>query len=311
MTRVGPHKLKIGIRLRLIDTFQVAKKGNFMGDELVGRTWAKYLERREDVERADVYPAEGPVADDLDVLIHFSPFLEKPDGVPHFWYMQNAYRWQDHPEGTEAVFEGAKGDFMGFAFTSERLRDACAPGVVIPFATDPEFFYPQVKPEFEFPVSFVGNDIRTKTDNRRFVRPAIRRGLVIYGNGWKKRPYRGVHRGKLPMPDLPAVYSSTQVNLNFTLEEHVTYDTINLRIFDSLACMGFMLSDPVDSIEPTFGDAVAITTGGWDMRRQLKRFLADPAECQRRAKIGYELVLAKHTYAHRMDTLVDYLHQLL
>ena len=35
----------------------------------------------------------------------FNPFLEKAEGISNVWYMQSAYRKQDYPEGTVAVFE--------------------------------------------------------------------------------------------------------------------------------------------------------------------------------------------------------------
>jgi hypothetical protein len=177
------HKLKIGLRLLALDTFNTKNSENFQGDELIGRNWVMFLERRDDVERVAIYGKEEAVANDLDVLIHFNPMLEKHPSIPNICYSQNAFRREDYPGGTFAVFGQWSGDFKAHIFTSAPLRDACASGAVIPFCTNPELFRPTFDPSFSYPVSFAGNPIRRPRDHRRFLEPAIRYGLGLYHNG--------------------------------------------------------------------------------------------------------------------------------
>jgi spore maturation protein CgeB len=44
---------------------------------------------------------------------------------------------------------------------------------------------------------------------------------------------------------------------------------------------------------------------GAELRAHVERLLADPDERARIAARGHELVLARHTFAHRVDALLD------
>jgi spore maturation protein CgeB len=304
------RKWKIGLRLFHINTLDVSKPGNVHGDEVVARGWEKYLLRRDDVESVYVYGASGAIAEELDVLIHFNPFLELHPKVKNILYLQNAFAKEKYPGGTSGVFQEVKSKFDGYLFTSQKLMEVCANGAVVPFATDPEYFYPQPSEVYQHPVSFVGNDIRGPIVNLRYFVPAIPFGLTIYGNLWSE-PLSQVWKGKLPMPDLPKLYTSSLINLNAHILEHIELDTINLRIYDILACGGFILSDYVESISSMFGDAVVCTEGYEDEWAKLVRYLADPEERQRRSQEGRKIVLNDHTYRNRVETLINYLQQVL
>jgi len=301
------RRLRLGLRLQGIGTFDLTRKGNVQGDEAVARAWQKYLGRREDVEYVRMYGPDDRIEDALDVLIHFNPFLSLHPGARNVLYLQNAFPAADHQGGTAGVFARVQERFDGYLFTSRRLMDACAPGGVVPFATDPEVFAPQESPDYRHPVSFVGNDIRGPLANERYLVPALRFGLVIYGNNTWPPPLRGACRGKIPASELPKLYSSTLINLNVHIGEHITYDTVNLRVYDVLACGGFVLSDELDSLRSEFAPAVAFTTGDEHEWAQLVRYGSDPAERRRLAREGRRIVLSRHTFVHRIEALMSYL----
>ena len=266
-------KLRIGIRVFGLGTLNVAKPGNVQGDEMVARSWQKYLLRRDDIAEVVLYGPNDKVQESLHVVIDFNPFLESNHDVKSVLYMQNAFPAETHPGGTVGVFESRRDLFDGYLFTSDCLMSACsAEGAVIPFATDEEVFYPQWEESCQHPVSFVGNDIRGLMVNHRYLIAALPFGLVIYGNMWRP-PLSAVSRGKLPMERLPKVYTSSLINLNCHIGEHVIYDTINLRIYDILACEGFVLSDRVPSLSDVFDDAVICTEGYEDTWAKLVRVL--------------------------------------
>ncbi|MBP0014396.1 MAG: glycosyltransferase family 1 protein [Roseofilum sp. SBFL] len=300
------HKLKIGLRLFQINSIGVGKPGQVQGDEIIARGWQKYLLQHEKVDSVHLYGPKGIIEEDLDVLIHFNPFLDLQENTKNFLYLQNAFSKKNYPRGTVGVFKQVKSKFSGYMFTSKKLMDSCADGAVIPFATDPDFFYPQFSEQFEYPVSFVGNNIRGPVVNLRYLEPALPFGLVMYGNLWSE-PLSSVCQGRLPMPDLPKLYSSCKINLNAHIEEHIELDTINLRIFDILACRGFVMSDYVQSIENYFGNSVVSTAGYEDMWAKLVHYLSEPEERLRRSKEGQKSVLSNHTYANRVQTLLQYL----
>lgn len=304
-------KPNIGIRLREIGSLDINFKGFMNGDELVARSWAKYLLQRDDVGRVELYGKTGPVAPDLNVIIHFHPETELVQTAKNILYLQNAFRKDSHEGGSTGVFRQCAHNYSGFLFTSAELMSACVTdGAVIPFATDPQMFYPQPAGKYPFKASFVGNNIRSEDVTLRYLAEALPFGLVIYGSNWGYQPFCQAWRGKLPMEDLAILYSDSCINLNCHLTEHVEMNLINLRIYDILACGGFVLSDRVQSIEATFGDAVAITDGYCDLWAALAEFADNPAERKRRALVGRHIVLSNHTYKQRVAELMRYLQQL-
>lgn len=300
-------KLRIGIRLYGLGTFDNKRPGNVQGDEQVARAWQKYLLRREDVDVVLLYGPTDVAEDSLHVMIHFNPFLDLHPTAPNILYLQNAFPKEHYPGGTVGIFRSVQSRFSGYIFTSQALMKACASGAVIPFATDPEVFFPQHSETYAYPVCFVGNDIRGPIINHRYLLPALPFGLVIYGNNTWAPPLSFVCHGKLPMEDLSIVYSSALINLNAHIDDHIVYDTVNLRIFDVLACGGFVISDQTPSLSTWFGEAVVCTDGDEDLWAKLVRYLADSDERQKRSEIGRRIVLSDHTYTQRMDTLVNYL----
>lgn len=304
------RKLRLGLRLIGLGTFDVNRPGNMQGDELVGRCWQKYLSRHPQVDSVTLYGRTQAHPDDVDVVIHFHPDLETHPRARNYLYLQNVFPAELFDGGTVGAFQRAKSRFDGYLFTSERLMKACAPGAVIPFATDPEQFRPMAAPPgapAPPAVTFVGNNIRGERCNRRYLEPALPYGLVLYGNNLWQEPLASVCRGKLPMEDLPALYAQCPVNLNAHIPDHIAFDTLNQRLYDILACGGFVISDRIDSLETVFEDAVMTTEGDDDLWARLAMSLADPAERRRRADLGRRLVLERHTFAERSAAVMQYL----
>ena len=301
--------LRIGLLLPAIGTLSAAGGSNMQGDEQVARSWQKYLSRSESVESVTLYGASSPREQQLDVLIHFNPFLELHENAKNILYLQNAFPESRYKGGVLGVFQQVRNRFSGFVFTSRKLMKACTDGAVVPFATDPEVFFPQPSDVYRVPVAFVGNDIRGAAVNQQYLSPAIPLGLVIYGNHWAP-PLSKACRGKLPMEDLPKLYSSALINLNAHLADHIRWETINLRIFDIFACGGFIISDHHPGLFEEFGDCLVYTEGHEGLWAKIVKHLADADDRHKRSTTGREIVLSRHTYAHRAIDLVTYLNAL-
>lgn len=305
-------RFRLAIRLHAINTFDHRSQGYIYGDELIARGWQKFLERREDIASVTLCGPTDPLpSDKVDATIHFNINLPLSDTGANILYLQNAFSRNQHTGGTAGVFHEVMDRYDGYLFTSSELMKACAPGAVIPFSTDPESFYPAASTKYKLPISFVGNCNRPFKVNHCYLAPVIPLGLVIYGQGWDATPFESCWRGKLPMPDLPALYTESSINLNLLIPEHREMNLINMRIYDILACGGFIISDHVAALEAAFGDAVVYTEGHEDLWAKAVYFLADPAERKRRSLLGQRLVLAHHTHANRMETLMRYLKELL
>ena len=301
----------IGIRLNEIHTFDLNYRGFMNGDELIARCWVKYLQRHDQVESVFLYGPQGAIDEPIDVLIHFNPHLELHPKAKNVLYLQNAFPATDHPGGTVGVFQRACHRFDAYIFTSRKLMESCAPGAIVPFAADPEMFFPQPTGRYALPVTFVGNNIRTFETNQRYLAPALPFGLVIYGGGWHMSPFVTAYRGKLPMDDLAALYTDCAINLNAHIIEHREMNLINMRIYEILACGGFVMSDHVPAVVEEFGDVVVSTDGDEDMWAKLVRYLPDDAERKRRSIEGRRRVLARHSYEYRVDTVCRFLKEIL
>ena len=301
------HKLRICLNLYGTGTLDMNKPGNLQGDEQVALNWKKYLERRSDVAYVHLVSQSDFTGIPYDVVIHFNPFYSPHASAKNIMYLQNAFPPEQYEGGTVGVFNKARTNFDGYMFTSDTLMGACLPGAVVPFATDPEVFYPQPKDRFRHPVSIVGNDIRGPIVNERYFCPAIPFGLAIYSKtGWAGR-LGTAWRGGLPQEDLPRLYSSSLINLNAHISDHITWQTINLRVYDVLACGGFLLSDDMPALRKVFGDTIAYTDGYEDEWAKLVYYLSDKPRRQASVETGRIIVLNGHTYAHRATAIMQYL----
>jgi spore maturation protein CgeB len=79
---------------------------------------------------------------------------------------------------------------------------------------------------------------------------------------------------------------------------------VSNRVYDALACGAVVLSDHLPELEQRFGDAVLTYRTREELHATVARLLADPAERTERAARGREQVLAAHTFAHRVETLL-------
>ena len=113
----------------------------------------------------------------------------------------------------------------------------------------------------------------------------------------------------VPNDELHRVYSSAGIVLNDHWDDMREHGYISNRVYDALACGALVLSDEVPGLSERFGDAVAVYRSPRELRELIERLLADPAECRRRGELGRSVVLAEHTFAHRIDELLGFIEE--
>jgi len=298
--------MKINILIPSTTSLSMKNDGsNVQGDELVARLWAKNLLADERVELVDLnsYPCHR---DDYDVSISFTPLIESTGGFKVL-YMQNCFPKPAWP-GTVEMFQQMKSRYDGYVFPSNGLRQACGEddGLVCQFATDLDLFGPREYSEsLDHNLCFVGNRIRDAETNEKYIMCARDKGLAIYGNasGWQSE----LCRGKISIPDEAILYSSSKICLNSHLEEHLLYGSYNFRIFNILACGGFIISDHSQFLEDEFGECMVFTTGGKDLLEKIDYYLASPDETTRYRNAGLEKVKLEHTFQNRMNDLLHWI----
>jgi spore maturation protein CgeB len=83
-----------------------------------------------------------------------------------------------------------------------------------------------------------------------------------------------------------------------------THGYVANRVYDALACGALVLSDDMPELIE-FGDAVVRYASEEDLRARVAEWAARPAEAREVAARGRELVLAGHTFAHRVERLLE------
>lgn len=306
--------MRIALTVPSLSSLDLNAAGNVQGDEIIARAWCKEIAGRgHDCVLFQAGAGRGTV----DVAIHFSVFSTPWPGTKNVLYMQNAFPPEAWPGGTIGQFRLVADRYDAFLFTSARLRDNCnitdRPTAVAPFAVDLEDYRPVPALVNNCQrVVFVGNNIRGRVINQRYLEPAIGYGLVIYGNadGWDD-PLRHCCRGKITTAAEAAVYSAADICLNCHINEHIVHDTVNFRVYCILACGGFIISDRTATLERDFKDAVIFTDGDSDLAAKLDHFLTNQAATRQFRAAGQELVRSAHTIKHRIDVVLPFLMGLL
>jgi GT2 family glycosyltransferase len=239
----------------------------------------------------------------FDVVLHLkglSRFHPKPAQFNVLWSIS-------HPEGlTGEECDGYDLIAVASPLLAPQLRERTrTPVIVLEQAADPWTMRPDPRPELAHELAYVAN-------SRGVLRPIARdllpteRDLAIWGSGWEglidTARVLGEH---VPNAELRHVYSSAGIVLNDHWDDMREHGYISNRIYDALACGALVLSDDVPGLTERFGEAVAVYRSAAELRELIERLLADPRELRRRGERGRAAVLAEHTFAHRMDELLE------
>ncbi len=178
-------------------------------------------------------------------------------------------------------------------------------------ATDPARFRPTSGgPAHE--LLFVANARRHR---RKIVDDlgATTRDLAVYGAGWTADliDLRFVRGENVPNAQLPAYYSAATIVLNDHWADMRDWGFLSNRLYDALACGAVVVSDRAPGIDEEFDGTVVAYDTPEELRAAIDRVLADDAERRARGERGRAVVLARHTFAHRVAELTAALGPLL
>lgn len=293
---------------------------NFIGDEYMGMFLRRGLLKLPEIKYCELFNKYPD--DKLDVIVYLNK--EKPDrkkAKKHVIYLQHAY----HEGSDRALKELLSYNFDGYMFAAKKLLDyhrslGCE-GIYMPFATDPDFFKPSLpQDKYKFEVAYVGNNIKGPERTIKYIYPARRFKFGLFGN-WKFRTFKGwpwyrmfsrpPSMGQIEMDDLPSLYSSAKIVLNCTSQEHADWDTVIGRIYDVMACNGFLISDEIPTAREKFGDIIEFSKGGKDLTDKIEYYLKHEDERLERAEKGRDMILKSETYALRVKDMVSFFKELL
>lgn len=218
--------------------------------------------------------------------------------------MWNISHPMDVPEG-----EYNRYDFVYFA--SEKLAGQLAGklktecGVLLQ-CTDPEVMKSREGSEKKYELLFVGNSRRVY---RQVIQDALTLNyrLTIFGRHWDEFPeaQKCVEGAYMPNEQVGQAYHDAKIVLNDHWDDMRETGIVSNRLFDALAADAFVISDDMPEIEELFDGTVVTYKDRGDLEEKVDYYMKHPDEAEALARRGQRLVLEKHTFANRMDTLVE------
>ncbi len=141
-------------------------------------------------------------------------------------------------------------------------------------------------------------------------------GFKVWGTEWESEPRLAPlvqRQGERIAPeDAVRIYNATKINLNLHSSVHTNHlvsngDFVNPRTFEVAACGAFQLVDQRSLMAELFtGSELAQFTSLEDLQNQIVYYQQRPEECAEIAQRARIRVLAEHTYAMRMQALLDF-----
>jgi O-antigen biosynthesis protein len=175
---------------------------------------------------------------------------------------------------------------------------------VLPQATDTQRFHPTPggRPHELLFVANSRNVRRRITDD---LLPTDHE-LAIYGYGWTPElvDVRHVVADQVPNAQLPALYSAADLVLNDHWDEMRAGAYLSNRLFDAAACGATVITDRVAGLDEVFHGAVIAYRDRADLHRLVDELLADPGRRRELGDRARELVVAGHTFDHRVEALL-------
>lgn len=181
------------------------------------------------------------------------------------------------------------------------------PATFLPLAFDPTMSQGATPEEkYRSEVAYLGiAGHKSKDQLRTIIEPASRFDFQLWGKGWQFTRYRKFHKGILPPDDIAKLYASTQVVLGMTEGRQKELGMINNRVFEALGCGASFVGDHFPELQSFFEDRVMTTSSQEETEAAVQRVLDNPHEFERRRKDDREWILQKHTYDHRVSTILQ------
>jgi len=203
-------------------------------------------------------------------------------------------------------------------FLSELAAAGVPNALYLPMAADPAVHRPlELSPadrdSFGAELSFMGAGYPNR---RTAFRQLTQYGLKIWGTEWDDdpvlAPYVQMQGRRIGAEDTARIFNAASINLNLhssvKADELVPHgDFVNPRTFEIAACGAFQLVDKRSLMPELFAaDDLATFENIGELKEKIEYFATREEERSAFAERSRNRVLADHTYAARMRTLLDF-----
>ena len=244
-------------------------------------------------------------ADDVVIVLRgLSEYTPDPSQINLLWILS-------HPEKI-SVAECNNFDHV-FSASDMHVAHLTALGVAastLMQCTDPDLMKPvAADPARQRNHLFVGN---SRGQSRKIVSDLVTAGvdLSIFGREWEGiAPDHMVQGDRIGNDVLCEYYGNAGVVYNDHWPDMARWGFLSNRLFDAAACGAYVVSDRVDGLAEVFEDLIATyetlpELAGLASASAIERWRPAQAQALR------EIVLSRHTFAHRAETLLAKMREL-
>lgn len=210
--------------------------------------------------------------------------------------------------------------FVGEPMWIPQIRMVAKPEVLecLHGGADTEVFHPisvteQERSRYSAPLSFVGTGYGGMSEGfyRALIVDSVTDyGLKVWGHGWEEHfgyfpRLREVWQGRsASLDEVNIINQVSQIVLSITHPQ--TFTAMQQRTFEIAASGGFQLADRRTEIDRLFPGGEVVQFSSRDELREMVRYYLDhPKERNDLAATAREIVLDRHTFKHRVQTMLE------
>lgn len=285
-----------------VDAFDLLKRpgllGRFKGSDLRSR-----LRKAVEAARADLVLVIGGLDLDPDLVAQ----LAAETAVPWAnWY-------PDDLRSVDRIIRSAPAYghiFVAGSDVAARVRDWLGrPVEIVPLAADPSIYRPlRSRDQFRANVVFAGSATARR---EALLTGLVEFGLALWGPGWRRTSLRDYCRGEVPSTEeYVRAYggASVAVNIHHTMAGNGDGEGfVNQRVFEIAAIGVPQIVDHRGDLAAQFdaGKDLLVFHGADELRAIVEATLHDLSAAGEIGASGRRTVLARHTYMHRLKTILD------
>lgn len=158
---------------------------------------------------------------------------------------------------------------------------------------------------FDNPVILLGERAASnhRLDTMRELTPL---GLDLWGDlGWEEVEGANYRGPAGHTHEITQIYNAARINID--VGRVYQPDIVTMRVFDVLACGGFLIAEHSPVLEELFEVGVELETFKTteELRTKVRHYLDHPEEAERIAAAGRAAVLARHRFGARVDQMLS------
>jgi hypothetical protein len=236
---------------------------------------------------------------DLNIWVDYG---EDALNLPLDWYppSPNAYWVSDAHLGYKYRMETAKRFDHVFVAQKEFIDQFVKDGIAkerihyLPHAFEPDVYKPtEIIKKWDW--AFIGH---LNSGHRLDFLDRFCKEFPNFYLGWRMAQAPGFNA----LDDAALKLCKSKVGVNYSIKKD-----LNMRVFETLGTKTCLLTDDIPDIHDHFkdGEHLVLFNDVDDAVNKLHDLLSDPDRMERIAEAGYKEALAKHTYRHRAETILE------